>query len=70
MSDAYSFTIRPTDQGWTWSALDGDGARVLASGRARTRAEAAALVVRFIARSLHPGSVPPGVAEKPLARAA
>lgn len=56
---AYSFSIKPDGKGWRWAALTSDGDCVLAHGRARTRAEAAAFVIRFIARAIHPGSTPP-----------
>lgn len=56
---AFSFSIKPCEDGWTWAALSGDGGGASTAGRARTKAEAAAMVVRFIARSIHPGSAPP-----------
>lgn len=67
---AYNFSIKPDASGWTWAALSCDGDCVLAHGRARTKAEAAALVIRFIARSLHPGSMPPVPATTEVRRAA
>lgn len=71
MSDpAYSFSIKPDGHGWIWAASSCDGGCVLAQGRARTRAEAAALVIRFIARSIHPGSAPPVRAPTAVRRAA
>lgn len=60
MTDSvFCFSIKPCPEGWAWTTRSGDDGRALARGRARTRAEAAALVVRFIARAIHPGAVPP-----------
>jgi hypothetical protein len=67
---AFSFSIKPDGNDWIWAALSCDGEGVLAHGRARTKAEAAALVVRFIARALHPGSTPPVPAAVEVRRAA
>lgn len=67
---AFSFSIKPDGNGWAWAALSCDGGCVLAHGRARSKAEAAALVIRFIARSIHPGSTPPVPAPAEVRRAA
>lgn len=45
----YGFRIRPNGELWTWMAMDDNG-QVLASGSAPTKAVAAALVIRALAR--------------------
>lgn len=45
----YGFTIAPTGDAWAWTTYDRQG-RVQAQGRARTRAVAAAFVVRELTR--------------------
>ena len=53
MSDAlaaeFGFTISPDQDGWSWTTFDRAG-RPRASGRARSRAVAAALVIRDLTR--------------------
>jgi len=46
---AYGFAIFPDGDGWGWEAYSREG-RLRASGRAATRAAAAAFVVREITR--------------------
>lgn len=46
----FGFTIKPTERGWRWAAFDLLG-RCAANGEAATRAEAAAHVIRALART-------------------
>ncbi|HEY8572391.1 hypothetical protein [Phenylobacterium sp.] len=50
---SFGYRIRQTGEGWTWATLDPAG-RVQARGRAPSKAVAAALVIRAIARSAVP----------------
>ena len=51
----FGFTISPDQDGWSWTTFDRAG-EPRASGRARSRAVAAAFVIRDLthARSPHP----------------
>jgi len=56
----FKFKIRPLSAGWSWAVhAETDGAR-LGGGVVATRAQAAAFVIRFITRRLHPGAALPG----------
>jgi hypothetical protein len=50
---SFGYRIRETSEGWSWTTFDTSG-RVEARGRAPTKAVAAALVIRAIARSAAP----------------
>jgi len=52
----YRWTIRPADGRWAWSILGRDDGRVLVQGEAPSRAVAAAMVVRAIARGVVTGA--------------
>jgi hypothetical protein len=54
----YQWTIRPSGDAWTWQAMNRDDGSVAAQGAARTRAEAAAFLVRAIARGVSDGAEP------------
>ena len=48
----YSWTIRPLAEGWIWSLNARDSGQMLVEGLAPSRAVAAAMVVRAIARGV------------------
>jgi hypothetical protein len=48
----YNWSITTVPGGWTWALTDRDSGRVLVCGDAPTRAVAAALIVRAIARGM------------------
>jgi hypothetical protein len=48
----YSWTVRGEGGGWRWSILPPGGGTALLTGLAPTRAIAAALVIRAIARGM------------------
>lgn len=48
----YTWSIAAAQDGWTWRLKDRDSGQVLVVGEAPTRALAAALLVRTIARGL------------------
>lgn len=48
----YHWTIRPSDHGWLWEVRERDGGLVASAGEAPSRAVAAALVVRALARGV------------------
>src|SRR5690606_8685739 len=48
----YNWNIRPANEGWLWQVCEPDGGRVVATGDAPSRAVAAALVVRALARGV------------------
>jgi len=48
----YNWSIAAAEGGWTWQLKDRDSGQVLVVGDAPTRALAAALVVRAIARGM------------------
>jgi len=48
----YNWSIAAAEAGWIWSLKDRDSGEVLVNGDAPTRALAAALVVRAIARGM------------------
>lgn len=50
---SFGYRIRETGEGWDWTAFDRTG-RVQARGLAPTKAVAAALVIRALARSATP----------------
>jgi len=52
-ANAYGFRIRPHGEAWRWDAIDAKG-QVLDSGAAPTKAVAAALVIRALARGAGP----------------
>lgn len=60
---SFGYRIRQTADGWLWAAL-GPGGEVTEHGAAPSKAVAAALVIRALARSAAP------VASAPIARAA
>jgi len=66
----FKFKIRQLNAGWSWTVYaECDGARV-GGGVVATRAQAAAFVIRFITRRLHPGAVLPGQGAPDAARRA
>jgi hypothetical protein len=48
----FNWSIATADDGWIWMLKDRDSAQILVAGRAPTRAVAAAMVVRAIARGM------------------
>ena len=48
----YIWSIRPQDDDWIWTIADREIPRVLVQGRAPSRAIAAAMVVRAIAKGM------------------
>ncbi|CAN5306546.1 hypothetical protein BH10PSE1_BH10PSE1_13590 [soil metagenome] len=48
----YNWSIAAAGDRWTWALTDRDSGLILVSGEAPTRAVAAALVVRAIARGM------------------
>lgn len=53
----YHFRIRPDADGWSWQTMDTAGA-IKAGGQAPTKAIAAALVIRTIARAMTAEAAP------------
>jgi hypothetical protein len=54
----FQFAITPIRGGWVWETWERDSGHRAAGGVAETKALAAALVVRAIARSMVPGAAP------------
>ena len=48
----YHWTIRPTDHDWLWEVREREGGQLSSAGRAPSRAVAAAMVVRALARGV------------------
>lgn len=53
MSKGVRYDIRPTEAGWSWSTYDHEGGLV-AAGQVKSRAVAAACVIRCIATAVQP----------------
>ena len=51
---SFGYRIRWTEEGWNWTTFDLAG-QVQATGRAPTKAVAAAYVIRALARAAAPG---------------
>ena len=47
----FRFKISPAASGWSWTTYDAKRGQKLSEGTAATRAQAAACVIRFIARN-------------------
>ena len=50
--DGYHWTIRPSGEGWRWDIRERDDGRLVLEGEAPSRAVAAALVIRALARGV------------------
>lgn len=48
----YHWTIRPADATWLWEVRDPEGGGLVVTGEAPSRAVAAALVIRALARGV------------------
>lgn len=53
--DGYHWTIRPSDEGWLWDIRERNDGRLVLEGEAPSRAVAAALVIRALARGVTGG---------------
>lgn len=53
-SSGFRFRITPSACGWSWATYDTHRGTKLSEGTAATKAQAAACVIRFIARNSEP----------------
>ncbi|HYC73981.1 hypothetical protein [Brevundimonas sp.] len=50
--DGYHWSIRPSGEAWRWDVRERHGGRLVLEGEAPSRAIAAALVIRAVARGV------------------